>query len=932
MTETTQSTPATPQSGGTDTILINLEMVNAQAELKEEDLIQKHVYVTLKNRILKRLDWIKTNAKEETHQRGASLTVSSGSGWVSFIDGTRGAGKSTFMHTALKLICEDKSKFSDLAVVGCIDPSRIESNEILLLTLLHALKEKVAVVLKRPPQCETDKDNLKKWEKAFHKVAGGLVMFQKDHHPLKELDEDLFLDIGIERAGHSAKLREHLAQLFEVSCELLKAKALLFAFDDADTNSKHAIALLEVIRNYLDTPRALVLLTGDLELYALLVRQNFRSELTTGNPSEWGGQNPANDRSVQQTRMLDHLEEQYLLKLFPVQERHTLFPLWRLADETGTQTAKANYQVKAKDKETSLIEFVNEQIKKGFRLTTTTDINLFTEFFLMQPLRSVLQTLARIASVDPQTDAQAYAHEFGQAMIAMSLQNLYQTNIAVDELVAENFHALTETVFEIAIADGDPDSSAYLRPTSAEVHNRSAMFGLSAAVAQQLRGKPGTCLTYLLRGPGMVKLMHDAIDSNKSQLDADVLMKEFRRYMGPGRKEDALGWSRSASAALIGEYTSGPKNPLIHYGIIGLTQNRQNNDESFNSAFKTIGQTDTKYPAAAFSLVNLSGSGTKTLASIYNILGLMGRLLALTEKSTWKKRVTSDQESTSENHVTSDQEKDVFNQLLGFFPNTNSVARPVWGKSQDAVSEEDENEQDLKDSQKELIEAWVEPIHNWLIAVEDLKKHIAPSSVMVGKVIPRLFYGLENISDSLRKNTTSYSTDFASAMELFALCVANAFLAEESAYHLTDMSDSKRIILNNPKTSATYYLSQLKGVSDQISSAKLPLTYIVATCPLITGLISKSKAGEAWPFTLNNTESQAGSDPFITNGSWEKLKSVSIAGAVKKSSSFGEEEKSDATSEAGTRNTKRGRSTRTTTDTSAAQTASPTDNSPEQSK
>jgi len=719
--------------------------------------------------------------------------------------------------------------------------------------------------------------------------------------------------------GHSAKLREHLAQLFEVACGLLNAKALLFAFDDADTNSEHAIALLEVIRNYLDTPRVLVLLTGDLELYSLLVRQNFRRELTQGKPSEWGGQNPANDRSIQQSRMLDHLEEQYLLKLFPVQERHTLFPLWRLADETGTKTAKANYQVKVKSQEKPqpLIQFVNEKIKKGFRLTPT-DINLYTEFFLMQPLRSVLQTLARIASVDPQTDAQAYAHEFGQAMIAMSLQNLYQTNIAVDELVAENFHALTETVFEIAIADGDPDTSAYLRPTSAEVHNRSAMFGLSAAVAQQLRGKPGTCITYLLRGSGMVKLMHDAIDSNIRKLDADVLMKEFRRYMGPGRKEDALGWSRSASAALVGEYTSGPKNPLIHYGIIGLTQNRENNNESFNSAFNNIGQTDTKYPAAAFSLVNLSGSGTKTLASIYNILGLMGRLLTLLEKSTWG------------NNDAIKNKNDVRNQLSGFFPNTNSVGRPIWVKSQDAISEDDET--DLELEQNPAIEAWVTSLYTWLLDSAVIMRQISPSSVMLGKVMPRLFYGLENISDSLRKKTANYSTDFASAMELFALCVVNAFLAEESAYHLTDTGETKRIILNNPKTSAKYYLNQLNLVSNLFSSNELPLTYIVATCPLITGLISKSKVDDVWPFTLKSTESQASSDPFITNGSWEKLKSVSIAGAGKKSSSSGEEEKSDAPSEAGTRNTKRGRSKRTATDTSAAQAASPTDNSPEQSK
>jgi hypothetical protein len=714
--------------------------------------------------------------------------------------------------------------------------------------------------------------------KSFSESGRGLVMFQPNHHPLKELDEDLFFDIGIEQAGHSAKLREHLAQLFEVACKLLNVEGLLFAFDDADTNSKHAIDLLEVIRNYLETPRVLVLLTGDLELYSLLVRQKFRRELAQGKSSEWGGQNAANDRSSQQTRMLDHLEEQYLLKLFPVQERHTLFPLWRLVDETGTQTTKAKYQVKVKGQTTQLITFVNDQIKKGFRLTTITDIDLYTEFFLMQPLRSVLQTLTRIALVNRTENPQAYAHEFGQAMIAMSLQNLYQVNIAVDELVSENFHALTETVFDIAMADGDPDTSAYLRPTSAEVHNRSAMFGLSAAVAQQLRGKPGTCLTYLFRGPGMVKLMHDAIDSNKRNLDADVLMKEFRRYMGPGRKEDALGWSRSASAALVGEFSSGPKNPLIQYGIIGLKQTGGKGLTSFNSAFNDIAEKYKKYPAAAFSLVNLSGSGTKTLASIYNILGLMGRLLALTEKSAWEKSIREDQKT------------DVFNQLLGFFPNTHSVGRPIWVKSQDAISADDEN--DLEHEQYIAIQAWVAPLHTWLLASVDLISHVSPSSVMVGKVMPRLFYGLENISDSLRINTTKYSTDFASAMELFALCVVNAFLAEESAYHLNDNEESKRIILDNPRTSAKNYLKRLKAepeIDSKSSRARLPLTYIVATCPLITGLISQSaveetaksnekasNTGGTWPFNTKSFKA----DNFISTDQWTSLSKVSIAGKI----------------------------------------------------
>ena len=263
---TTQTTPLEPIRKETHTadlpiICIDLENAHSQTELKEEELIQRHVYESLKHRIADRLNWVIEECKVKKNQFDTSRFFSSGSGWVSFIDGSRGAGKSTFLHTTLRLLSKDR-QFNQLAVVGCIDPSRIESNEILLLTLLHAIKEKVEGSVKYPPQCETDTDNRKKWEKAFRNVAGGLVMFQPNHHPLKELDEDLFLNIGIEQAGHSAKLREHLAQLFEVACKLLNVEGLLFAFDDADTNSKHAIALLEIIRNYLDTPRILVLLTG----------------------------------------------------------------------------------------------------------------------------------------------------------------------------------------------------------------------------------------------------------------------------------------------------------------------------------------------------------------------------------------------------------------------------------------------------------------------------------------------------------------------------------------------------------------------------------------------------------------------------------------------------------------------------------------------
>jgi hypothetical protein len=500
-------------------------------------------------------------------------------------------------------------------------------------------------------------------------------------------------------------------------------------------------------------------------------------------------------------------------------------------------------------------------------------------------------------------------------MIAMSLQNLYQTNIAVDELVAENFHALTETVFEIAMADGDPDTSAYLRPTSAEVHNRSAMFGLSAAVAQLLRGKPGTCLTYLLRGPGMVKLMHDAIDSNKRDLGEDVLMREFRRYMGPGRRDDALGWSRLASAALVAEYASNSSIRWIHYGIIGINQRirkPQNDNASGNTVFSAyqkvfdeIAKDNKPYPAAAFSLVSFSvkGTGSQTYASIYNILGLMGRLLELTEKSGWEEQINGSQ---------------IEKLLLSQYPNTSSVGVPPWivaGRAESFVpaaqpfagggeknsvikndEEQDEEEGDSEESDSfdktgvdRSITTWVEPLQCWLQHAHKISLNIAPSSLAIGKVMTRLFYGLTNISDALKSNSTK-QRDFASAMELFALCVVNAFLAEESAYHLPNDGSPDPIFLVNPRTSAADYLKRLNGVSTKFKSDKLPLTYIVATCPLITGLISDKKGNRNWPFKLNDTLDQM---RFICDANWDKLKTVSIAGKKDVAGPDGQDQKED---------------------------------------
>lgn len=256
------------------TIEINLDLDQPQKILKK-NLIQQKVFDSLKKRVIQRLDWLK---REHT---SVIENPPKDKGWVSFIDGTRGAGKSTFLQTVLELFSEGGDKINGLSIIRLIDPSRIESSEIILLTVLQELKRKVEKFL----VCESSEESQKKkknWERNFKDVAEGLSLFQHNHHPLAELDADLFLDIGLAQAGHSSELRNKLHILFHSSCEILGVKALLLAFDDADTSASHAMQVLETVRKYLDTPHIMILVTGDMELYSLLVRDHFSQELIKG--------------------------------------------------------------------------------------------------------------------------------------------------------------------------------------------------------------------------------------------------------------------------------------------------------------------------------------------------------------------------------------------------------------------------------------------------------------------------------------------------------------------------------------------------------------------------------------------------------------------------------------------------------------------------
>lgn len=822
-------------------VLIDLNQGDSAKALEAREMVQRSHYDHLHQQISKHLHSPDALSLEQN--------LPTGSGWTHFIDGSRGAGKSTFLQSVRRALNDDSDLRTKLAFIAVIDPSRIEQSEIILLVMLQRLSQRVEEVLKVMRSTEQEELRIR-WRKAFKSVAGGLSLFTQGYHPLNDLDPELFLDWGMERTSDSTSLREKLHYLFETACKILGVKLLMFGFDDADTDATHAINLLECIRKYLDTPRLMVLVTGDMELYSLLVNQHFAKTVAGKRDAafELVRDSKPGDRSGQYLRMIDHLEEQYLLKLFPVNRRLQLQPLWNIAK--GNEKCEAEF-IDWGTKKIPVERLMRNIVQRGLRIKSEPDVTLYTEFLLKQPLRSALQILSNCApyldkrSIENTSDnwSKELSEALNRALQALALTSFYKHSINTDALAAKDLDVLTQTVFDLSLEDGDLDTAPYLRPMSARQDIKASFTALAAEVPCLCAQQPGTALRYLLRAPGSVSLYNLASphlinkDGDKGSENSQASVYHFKSYMGIGRQEDSLDWARRATAVIALPYSGGQQQRVVLPGVIGIMNQKGKKGEI--SAQTAIGraiasQSVQALPVLALGMITVVNQpNSRTYASIFTLLGLIEKLLSAGSNSTLNA-------------------KTVFYRA---YP-TLTISGPNWMRKGVDSTDEFNNDRlpDEEDKKyKEKQEALWSQIQRWLESLSDLTPETTPSGVFLGKVWTRLFFSLQNAADDLRSNAT-----LDTVMEIFALCAINAFWVEESEQHLpasSPKSESRATVdRKNPKNSAGWFVDKL--TSSQLQRKNLPYTAIMATCPLLLGLLdSKLSYAEALkPFFPEGTQ------------------------------------------------------------------------------
>lgn len=203
-----------------------------------------------------------------------------------FIDGARGSGKTNFMLN----MATAAEELKDVHFCTPIDPTLLDGTESFLNVVIAKLHVEV-----KDRQKERDQG----YYRAFEAVAQAL-----------ESQEET-AEAGMSRIlshRHSLGLIAALDDYYRAACAVLGCALAVIPIDDIDMAFDKAYEILDVIRRYLASPLVVPVVSGDLDLYAHILRTRFHHDL---------------NRDIPHGHTFNHKElaDKYLEKVLPVQRR-----------------------------------------------------------------------------------------------------------------------------------------------------------------------------------------------------------------------------------------------------------------------------------------------------------------------------------------------------------------------------------------------------------------------------------------------------------------------------------------------------------------------------------------------------------------------------------------------------------------------------------
>lgn len=294
---------------------------------------------------------------------------------------------------------------------------------------------------------------------------------------------------GLRKAAKGRTFEVKLQKYIDEALRVLNKKAFVLAFDDVDTNFQHGHSILETIRKYLASPQLVIMISGDLELYGRLVRRNiyeiFGNGVMEHDPKVIGEDKTGLSEAVQE------LEEQYLLKIVPPQNRIPMLPLSAILQ--AVDSSEVHVTPVGDEDQQELVPWASKKIRQ--QLLESDPVgggaqppHPFFEVVSREHLRLLIGYLRALGEPDPNISRWGVFTVFEKRLRAAGLRSEQFSHATLDDSLQRAFRWL--------VAQDKPTSLARFGvPRDTDKAIILHFFALS--IAPKLNRSPGACLRTL---------------------------------------------------------------------------------------------------------------------------------------------------------------------------------------------------------------------------------------------------------------------------------------------------------------------------------------------------------------------------------------------------------------------------------------------------
>ncbi|MFF9551086.1 hypothetical protein [Methylobacterium fujisawaense] len=474
------------------------------------------------------------------------------------VSARRGDGKTTFLTDILRLIQDGASaygpkikpddKIAALYSIGIVDPTLIETKQNIVVIVIEKIKVSVDQAYRRNESAK--RGAYENFKEALRELAAGLTLldgigdsalYGKDW-----ADADYVLDRGLDKARSAGGFERAFHHYVREACTFIGVDAFVLAIDDVDTSFDKGWPVLEALRKYFATPHLKVILAGDLRLYNLLVRQQQWKQITKDFldveqkifdiERKMGGAGSYADQLV---RMVDVLQDQYLVKIVRPENRVELPPLLHFADRPGIVFRASQSDPGLEIDEERLTARYCQRVL-GIRASR--DYVLIRATLLRLPLRSGLQVIAGAWDLlrDRTLPSRAERKRAIDALGRVASAGLMSFDLDEYELDDPNADRVLGTLSRWMTTKEIWSSMSTFHPGGLDETRDLVSIRIAARLVELFRRNPHAALDYLLQictiqdkiGRREVEVSEAATDNNK--LTADRSLRALLSHVSSG--------------------------------------------------------------------------------------------------------------------------------------------------------------------------------------------------------------------------------------------------------------------------------------------------------------------------------------------------------------------------------------------------------------